>query len=891
MELVDVLDDLSFRSSRAAQLAALEHIHSLLADVCVRPHDPHQRPRFLQQQNDFETNTSSVTRIVDEIRAKASTSSTTADVTSLALSALQGMALTHARSKTYLGRRLGIQTLLDLLTALRHASVNPDDPDTTVMSGMDSPDSKLAVLLSPLACSVIDTLLCLLVDSPSALRIFEECNGLEVVVRTLKKVIGQNVRMKCLEFLYFYLQDEDVLAVTGESAANLPVGLSKPESSPPIAQPTLKPTRTSSKPSAAKTQGQSSLASSQALQTPRRPKTKQAPATETRPRTHVPMERTVSGDSTISVLSSRSDATDASTDPEFMRMNGRDPEMRSVSRSSTCSMASTASNVTDASLKSRTKSREVEHEPKRPFPRLSVMPSLSYSSSTVSSTSTNQTLEHAHPSDKYLRIHPQTPSQTRPTTPSSMAQEYLVPLPESPDKARREGVQETPKPKRRPRDEETPGVKVRDRKVQETSRAKTRNDQVGETPSTLLPTTRIFPVPGSNPSEENSSNPFKNSASGSAAPRTKPTAPTLVTLSLLKGEVDYEPESPKKHTPSRSIGNEADETLKVHHKTSSDAFSKLKASASNPFKTPTPKPSQDDISDSKEPTSPTKPAKHRPRVSEILPRPVPSRPVPRNVSTPTRSTPTTPVGTTPSTPVSGRASGIATPANGAEASPTPPATNATASGVSTPVRTKKVAIIPGGVRIPARSEGGNELRKSMAIGAKELKRSQPSSEGLQRSQGSSEGLRRSHLSTEGLRRNQPSSEALGKSPEAAQKIQPGNPDSKQDATSRSKKSAPSTPIPSRSDGARRVARNGVSRVKRDGVESEGRSSGEIERYTGSDSGKRSSLEESPSRTRGIPADGKMVRTSAEKKELLGAWLGNVDALVEGVQRAGVWGLR
>lgn len=33
-----------------------------------------------------------------------------------------------------------------------------------------------------------------------------------------------------------------------------------------------------------------------------------------------------------------------------------------------------------------------------------------------------------------------------------------------------------------------------------------------------------------------------------------------------------------------------------------------------------------------------------------------------------------------------------------------------------------------------------------------------------------------------------------------------------------------------------------------------------------------------------------IRSTEEKKELLGNWLGNVDALVEGVQKAGVWGL-
>jgi len=33
-----------------------------------------------------------------------------------------------------------------------------------------------------------------------------------------------------------------------------------------------------------------------------------------------------------------------------------------------------------------------------------------------------------------------------------------------------------------------------------------------------------------------------------------------------------------------------------------------------------------------------------------------------------------------------------------------------------------------------------------------------------------------------------------------------------------------------------------------------------------------------------------VRTAEEKKEILGGMLGNVDALVEGVRKAGIWGL-
>jgi hypothetical protein len=38
------------------------------------------------------------------------------------------------------------------------------------------------------------------------------------------------------------------------------------------------------------------------------------------------------------------------------------------------------------------------------------------------------------------------------------------------------------------------------------------------------------------------------------------------------------------------------------------------------------------------------------------------------------------------------------------------------------------------------------------------------------------------------------------------------------------------------------------------------------------------------------AEGRLTRTTEEKKELLGGLLGNVDALVEGVRKAGVWGL-
>ena len=44
-----------------------------------------------------------------------------------------------------------------------------------------------ASLPASLATAVLDTLLCIMVDSPAALRAFEEANGVRAVVRILKR--------------------------------------------------------------------------------------------------------------------------------------------------------------------------------------------------------------------------------------------------------------------------------------------------------------------------------------------------------------------------------------------------------------------------------------------------------------------------------------------------------------------------------------------------------------------------------------------------------------------------------------------------------------------------------------------------------------------------------
>ncbi|KAF5371121.1 hypothetical protein D9758_004108 [Tetrapyrgos nigripes] len=116
-----------------------------------------------------------------------------------ALSVIQGIVLSHPPSKAFLGRARNIEILVDLLLASRHVA-SPSSTATT---------TKSAGQLIFLTAVVLDTLLCVLVDSCSALRIFEECNGVQAIVKILKRAgTPREVRMKCMEFLYFYLMDE-----------------------------------------------------------------------------------------------------------------------------------------------------------------------------------------------------------------------------------------------------------------------------------------------------------------------------------------------------------------------------------------------------------------------------------------------------------------------------------------------------------------------------------------------------------------------------------------------------------------------------------------------------------------------------------------------------------
>lgn len=78
-----------------------------------------------------------------------------------------------------------MQVLLDLLLASRHlSSIPPVLPTRTKSSSSNRGQESAPQSLSSI---VLDTLLCILVDSPSALRSFEESNGVQAVVKILKR--------------------------------------------------------------------------------------------------------------------------------------------------------------------------------------------------------------------------------------------------------------------------------------------------------------------------------------------------------------------------------------------------------------------------------------------------------------------------------------------------------------------------------------------------------------------------------------------------------------------------------------------------------------------------------------------------------------------------------
>ncbi|PBK66971.1 hypothetical protein ARMSODRAFT_1020939 [Armillaria solidipes] len=157
------------------------------------------------------------------------------DQLSLSLSLIQGIVMLHPPSKTYLGRKYPVEILIDLLLTSRHAPC-PSDPNTSG-SLLKTRESQ-----APLSSIVMDALLCILVDSSAALRSFEECNGVQAIVKILKRAgTPREVRMKCLEFLYFYLLDESPSAETDALKHPTLVPLITTAPATPVASMSLRP--------------------------------------------------------------------------------------------------------------------------------------------------------------------------------------------------------------------------------------------------------------------------------------------------------------------------------------------------------------------------------------------------------------------------------------------------------------------------------------------------------------------------------------------------------------------------------------------------------------------------------------------------------------------------
>ncbi|KAI0638670.1 cell division control protein 14, SIN component-domain-containing protein [Trametes polyzona] len=247
--LQDALDELSSsRTSLADKGEALVAIEHVLAETC----DPRAEGLlgyFNALQDTFQCNVS--LRIISWVaatssqlescldkgstdRAKKADAAVLASQLSQAMAIIQGVVLTHKPSKQSLGRRYPLEVLLDLLLVSRHlepSSTPSSNVPTSPKAGASSAPCQNSSGI-PLASVIIDTMLCILVDSVTSLRVFEDLNGVQVVVRILKRAgTPREVRMKCLEFLYFYLLDETT-SVTESSNSFSSSTFTTPEATP-----------------------------------------------------------------------------------------------------------------------------------------------------------------------------------------------------------------------------------------------------------------------------------------------------------------------------------------------------------------------------------------------------------------------------------------------------------------------------------------------------------------------------------------------------------------------------------------------------------------------------------------------------------------------------------
>ncbi|KIR39087.1 hypothetical protein I307_01806 [Cryptococcus deuterogattii 99/473] len=197
-DVAELLDDLkSLRSSSRRRMAALKAVEKFLVEACVGLQFD-ALEKFLSF-NPYEALVSLLTRHTSTLSHRSSHISLPAgDELALSLipeltlvvGILQGLCLLSRRCKELVGEGWVMEVFIDLLLLLRSQPPSHESD-------------------RPISYNILELLFCVLVDSPENARRFEKLSGLEAVVRVLKgSSVVKDVRMKCIEFLYFYLLPE-----------------------------------------------------------------------------------------------------------------------------------------------------------------------------------------------------------------------------------------------------------------------------------------------------------------------------------------------------------------------------------------------------------------------------------------------------------------------------------------------------------------------------------------------------------------------------------------------------------------------------------------------------------------------------------------------------------
>ncbi|OCF34399.1 hypothetical protein I316_03913 [Kwoniella heveanensis BCC8398] len=215
--LDDWLNDLrSLRSSGRRRLAALKSLERMLVEACLdggsrgtsraleelMTHDLHQPLMSLLMRH---TSTLSLRASSTAIASNDELAASLAPEMTIIVGMVQGLCLLSKGCKDVVGESWVMEMFIDLLLLLRAQPALGEEQ-------------------KPIAYTIMELFFCILVDSPRNARTFEKLSGLEAVVRVLKGTgVTKEVRMKCIEFLYFYLlpeQSDAKRAVSSSSSSS-----------------------------------------------------------------------------------------------------------------------------------------------------------------------------------------------------------------------------------------------------------------------------------------------------------------------------------------------------------------------------------------------------------------------------------------------------------------------------------------------------------------------------------------------------------------------------------------------------------------------------------------------------------------------------------------------